>query len=259
VGEKLYPVGEVAALAGVSVRTLHHYEATGLLRPSSRTAAGHRRYSAADLQRLRDVLVYRELGFSLDRVAELLAGSVPDIEQRLRDQHRLVRQRIARLEAMRTALEKEMGERAMGMSLTPEEQFEVFGTDKVGGEWADEARNRWGDTDAYRESARRTAGYSKADWQRLKAEADDGLASFADAMRSGEPADGAVARRLAEENRTYLCRWFYDCDHGMHRALAEMYVADDRFRATYDGVAPGLAQYVHDAIVANADAAGDSR
>jgi hypothetical protein len=152
------------------------------------------------------------------------------------------------------ALEKEMEARQMGMSLTPEEQFEIFGTDKVGGEWAEEAEQRWGETDAWRESQRRTAGYTKDDWARLKAESDRGLRAFADALRSGLPATSAEAVDLAREHRAFLTRWFYDCSPERHRGLAEMYVADERFRRTFDEVQPGLAQYVHDAILAAAPA-----
>ena len=142
----------------------------------------------------------------------------------------------------------------MGMALTQEEQFEVFGTDKVGGEWAAEAEERWGDTDAWQESQRRTARYTKEDWAQVKSQSDAALRAYADAMTAGVPAASEQAMALAEDNRRFISRWFYDCSHTMQRNLAEMYIADDRFRATYDTVMPGLAQYVHDAIVANADA-----
>jgi hypothetical protein len=138
------------------------------------------------------------------------------------------------------------------MQLTPEEQREVFGTDKVGGEWADEAETRWGETAAFQESQRRAASFSKEDWARLKEDSDAGLRSFATAMSDGVPADSTAGMALAEQHREFLCRWFYECSHEMHRNLAEMYVSDERFTATFDAVAPGLAAYVHDAIVANA-------
>lgn len=249
-----YSIGEVAALAHVSVRTLHHYDEIALLRPSDRTPAGHRRYADSDLQRLQTILFYRELDFGLAEIAAMLADPGAGAEEHLRNQHRMLRERLDRSQRLLRALEKEMEARQMGISLTPEEQFEVFGTDKVGGEWTAEARDRWGETDAYRESQRRTAAYTKQDWTRLKDESDAGLRQFRDAMQSGAPADGEHARSLAEKHWQFLNRWFYECDHEFHRNLAEMYVADDRFRATYDAVAPGLAQYVHDAIVANADA-----
>lgn len=249
-----YAVGAVAALAHVSVRTLRHYDDIGLLPPSGRSAAGHRRYNAADLRRLREILFYRELGFGLDQIAAMLADPGAGTDSRLRNQHRMLRERIARSRELLRALEKEMEARKMGLSLTPEEQFEIFGTDKVGGEWAEEARDSWGDTDAYQESQRRTAGYTKEDWIRLKEESDAGLRAFRDAMQAGVPADTVAAGELAERHRQFLSRWFYDCGYDMHRGLAEMYVSDWRFSQVFDGVSPGLALYVHDAIIANADA-----
>ncbi|HEU5007594.1 MAG TPA: MerR family transcriptional regulator [Jatrophihabitantaceae bacterium] len=251
-----YSIGDVAALAHVSVRTLHHYDEIGLLSPSDRTAAGHRRYSTSDLDRLHQILVYRQLDFGLDAIAAMLADPGTGTDAHLRNQHAMLRNRMDRDRRLLAALENEMEARAMGMSLTPEEQFELFGTDKVGGEWHEEAEQRWGDTDAWRESQRRTAAYSKQDWEQLKAESDAGLRAYADAMASGVPADGSQAMELAEQNRLFICRWFYDCSHDMHRSLAAMYVGDERFRATYDAVAPGLAAYVHDAVIANAAAHG---
>jgi DNA-binding transcriptional MerR regulator len=253
---KGYTVGEVARLSHVSVRTLHHYDEIGLLTPQHRSSAGYRLYSDADLRRLQQILFYRALEFSLDDIAEMLADPDATVDDHLRRQHRLVREQIDKRHALLAALEKEMEARRMGMALTPEEQFEVFGTDKVGGEWAQEAEQRWGDTDAYHESQRRTAGYTKADWVAVKAESDQGLRDFRDAMQSGVPATSARAMSLAEAHRAFLTRWFYDCGYDMHRGLAEMYVADDRFRKTFDDVAPGLAQYVHDAVIANAHSAG---
>jgi DNA-binding transcriptional MerR regulator len=118
--------------------------------------------------RLRRILFYCELGFPLDEIAAILAD--PDVGDHLRRQHRLLRERIARLSAMVAALEKEMEAPQMGISLTPEEQFEIFGTDKAGGEWAQEAEQRWGDTDAHRQASRRTAAYGKEEWLAIKAE-----------------------------------------------------------------------------------------
>jgi DNA-binding transcriptional MerR regulator len=252
VTEAGYAIGDVAALAHVSVRTLHHYDEIGLLRPSGRTAAGHRRYSPADLGRLREILYYRELDFGLEEIGRMLADPGTGIDSQLRNQHRLLRERMSRDGRLLQAIEKEMEARRMGISLTPEEQFEIFGSDKYTGEYAQEAERRWGDTDAWQESQRRTAAYTKDDWLAIKAEADDINAAFATALRDGAAASGSRAREIAERHRRHLSTWFYDCAPAFHRSLAEMYVADERFRASYDDIAPGLAQYVHDAIVANA-------
>jgi len=247
-----YLVGEVARLSHVSVRTLHHYDAIGLLTPSARSPAGYRQYSGTDLQRLQQILFYRELGFALEEIAEILADPAAGTDDHLRRQHRLLRERRARDAALLGAIEREMEARKMGISLTPEEQFEIFGTDKLA-EYAEEAEQRWGDTEAWKQSQRRTAAYTKEDWIAIKAEADASIAGFAEAIRAGEPANGTVAMDLAEAHRQHISRWFYDCDYEMHRGLAELYVSDPRYIAEYDKIEPGFSGYVHDAMLANAD------
>jgi hypothetical protein len=120
---------------------------------------------------------------------------------------------------------------------------------------AAEARERWGETPQYRQSQRRTAQYTDADWAELTSESAALVRRLAEAMRAGTPPDGVAAMDLAEEHRRQIDGRFYDCDHTMHRALGDMYVADPRFSAHYDDAEPGLAQYLRDAIHANADRA----
>ncbi len=247
-----YTVGKAARVSGVSVRTLHHYDEIGLLHPSVRGENGYRLYTAEDLTRLRQIRVYRDLDFRLEEIAEILADPGVGAEDHLRRQHRLLRDRRARDRRLLRAIENEMEVRSMGMSLTPEEQFEVFGTDRLS-EYADEAEQRWGDTEAFRHSRRRTASYTKADWTALKREADANVEAFASTLAAGEPATGTVAMDLADAHRRHVSSWFYDCSPSMHRGLAELYVADPRFTARYDRVAPGLARYVRAAILAAAD------
>jgi hypothetical protein len=122
-------------------------------------------------------------------------------------------------------------------------------------EYADEAQRRWGDTDAYRESQRRTDSYTEEDWTTIKGQGADLDRRLADALRAGTPSGSEAAMALAEEHRAQITRWFYDCPYPMHRNLAQMYVADERFTQRYDAIEPGLAQYLHDAINANADRA----
>ena len=244
-------VGEVAALAGVTVRTLHHYDRIGLLSPSGRTASGYRQYSPADLDRLHQVLLYRELGFPLEEVATLLDDPSADPAAHLRRQHRLLRDRLDRTSAMVAAVEKEMEARNMGISLTPEERFEVFGEHDPA-RYDVEVEERWGDTDAYAQSKRKTAAYSKDDWVRIKAEGEDVEVRFAAALRAGVAPDSVEAMDIAEEHRQQISRYFYDCPPQMHAGLGRMYVEDERFTAHYDQRAPGLARFVSTAVQANA-------
>ncbi|CAM5370057.1 MULTISPECIES: MerR family transcriptional regulator [Streptomyces] len=246
-----HTVGEVAAVAGVTVRTLHHYDAVGLLSPSGRSRAGHRRYGDRDLDRLQRILFHRALGFPLDEIAALLDDPAADPRAHLRRQHALLTDRIETLRRMADAVAAAMEAAQMGINLTPEEKFEVFeGFDPD--RYADEAEQRWGHTEAYRASQRRTAAYTKADWQRLKDEFDALHARVAGLLERGVPAGAPEAMDAAEEHRRYIDSAHYPCDVRTHTGLADMYVADPRFTATYEAVRPGLARYLHDAIHANA-------
>ncbi|MEU6320453.1 MerR family transcriptional regulator [Streptomyces sp. NPDC047009] len=246
-----YSVGQVAGFAGVTVRTLHHYDEIGLLVPSERTHAGHRRYDDADLDRLQQILFYRELGFPLDEVAALLDDPDADPRAHLRRQHELLTARIEKLRKMAAAVEHAMEARKMGINLTPEERFEVFG-DKDPEQYAEEAEQRWGGTEAYAESQRRAARYTKDDWKRMQAEVTAWGERYGALMAAGEPPTGEAAMDLAEEHRQHICTCFYECPYEMHRGLAEMYVADERFKAFYESMRPGLAEHLKEAILANA-------
>ncbi len=252
-----YTVGDVARLAGITVRTLHHYDEVGLLRPSGRTAAGYRRYGQRDLERLQRILGYRELGFGLDKIAAVLDDPTVDPLEHLRQQHALLTDRVGRLQQQLAAIEKTMEAQQMGIRLDPEEMFEVFG-DVDPTEHAAEVERRWGDTDAYRESHRRTSSYTKSDWKQIQSAGEGVEQALQRAMSAGLPATSQEAMDAAEAHRQHISRWFYALDYPMHRGLADMYVADPRFTAHYEERAPGLAAYVHDAIHANADRADRS-
>jgi MerR family transcriptional regulator, thiopeptide resistance regulator len=248
--ERTYPVGTVARMAGVTVRTLHHYDAIGLLSPTGRAENGYRRYSEADLERLQRILFYRELELDLSRIKHAMADPDADPLEHLRQQHALLTARIERLQRVADAVATAMEARTMDIKFTPEERLEVFGHDPA--EHADVAQERWGDTDAYRESQRRAAAYTKQDWVRIKAESEAVTRQMLDAMAAGPPATSSEAMDAAEAHRRQIDSAFYPCSLDMHRALASMYLADPRFTATYEAMAPGMAQYVHDAIEANA-------
>lgn len=250
-----WTVGQLARLANVTVRTLHHYDAIGLLAPSERSGAGYRRYTAADLARLRDVLGYRELGFGLDEIATIVETPGADALVHLRRQRALLRGRIDRLEAMVAAIDLELEADQMGIRLTPEERFEVFG-DADPAQYEAETRKRWGDTDAYRESQRRAASYDKQDWLRIRAESEAIERGLANALAEGVAPDAAQAMDAVEAHRLHIDRWFYAISPELHADMTRMYVDDARFTAHYERIAPGLAAFVHEAAVANARRAG---
>ena len=251
-GTTTWTVGQVAERSGVTVRTLHHYDEIGLLRPSRRSASGYRIYTDEDLVRLQHVVVYRRLGFSLEEVAVLLDDPEADVAGHLRRQRAAVMSRLDELGELVTAIDRALEAEVSGIQLTPAEQRELFG-EGYKEEYQEEARERWGDTDAWRQSQQRTSQYTKADWQAMKAEMDDIHGRFVAALQAGEPADGPAAMDAAEAHRQHITRWFYDCPAEMHACISDMYVSDPRFTKTYEDIAPGLAQYVRDAVHANAE------
>jgi DNA-binding transcriptional MerR regulator len=251
-------VGDLAKLAGVSIRTLHHYDEIGLLSPSERTAAGYRLYSTDDVERLQRIIVYRSLGFDLATIAKILADPAVDTMAHLQRQHALLTEQMRRLQQMVTSVEAMMNAKKKGLNLTPDEMREVFGSFNPG-DYEEEVEQRWGNTDAYRESQRRVAKYGKAQWLEIKSAGESIESGFANAMNSGLPANSEAAMDLAEQHRQHISRWFYDCSYEIHRGLGEMYVADPRFAAHYDERAPQLSAYVRDAIQANADRADTNR
>jgi MerR family transcriptional regulator, thiopeptide resistance regulator len=254
----VYTVGQLAGLAGVTVRTLHHYDRIGLLEPEERSgSASYRRYGPGSVERLHRILSYRELGLSLDDIAALLDDPGVDRLAHLRRQERLLRDRIGRLEEMVAAVQLMMEAEHMDLELTPEERFELFG-DFDFDSYAGAARERWGETEAYKVARRRTAGYRAADWRAIRSEAGDIEADLATALSAGEPADGERAMDLAERHRAHIGRWFYECSPEAHRRLGELYVADWRFTKPFEEVAEGLAEFFRDAIVANAERVEES-
>ncbi len=154
-------VGSIAALTGVSVRTLHHYDHIGLVVPSVRTAAGYRGYTDADVERLHLVLVYREAGLPLEEIRVLLDDPEADELSLLHRQHALLLERAEGLQRTIKAVEELMDAHRSGIQLTAKEQVEIFGTTAFGADYAVEAEQRWGETAEWKQSRRRVAQLSK--------------------------------------------------------------------------------------------------
>lgn len=247
VADRTYTVGALARLANVSVRTLHHYDEIGLLRPSERTAAGYRLYSHDDLEQLQAILLYRELDFPLDAIARLVLDPAFDRRAALVAQRERLADRMDRMARILGAMDTALDALAKGTTMDDDEMFEVFGDfDPKAHEL--EVKERWGETDAYAESARRTARYTRDDWKAIKAEGGALTAELGQALAAGIAPDDPAVQALVERHRAHIDRWFYPCPVEMQVALADMYVVDPRFAATYEAVRPGLARFIRDAV-----------
>jgi len=193
-----YKVKDLARLTGISVRALHHDDALGLLSPAARSEAGYRLYGDADLLRLQQIVVGRELGLSLQEIKRSLDDPRFDGRMALESQRSQLEARqaqtstmLAAIDAALAALSHQEEGRTM-RDLTQDEITKLFDGFEPS-KYEDEVKARRGDTGAYRESARRTARYGKADWEQYKAEARAILDEAARLHRSGMPVDGAEA------------------------------------------------------------------
>lgn len=256
-------VSEVAEVAHVTVRTLHHYDEIGLLTPSERSEAGYRLYTDEDLERLQQILLHRELGFSLDAIGGLLDEPGIDRLAALKAQRRSLLERRQRLDAIIRSVERTLGAMEKGTEMKTEEMFEGFedlpeAPEAIRDhhrEHAAEAHDRWGRTREYEESMRRAKSYGKPDWEAIQSETEENEARMAELLARGADPASAEAREAAEAMRRHIDRWFYPCSPAMHVGLAAMYEEDPRFREHYDQRAEGLAEFVARAIRANAASA----
>lgn len=243
-------VGALARLAGVTVRTLHHYDEIGLVSPAEHTDAGYRLYRRAEIERLQEVLFFRELGFGLAEIRRIIGDPEYRRDQALARHREMLLARADRLLGMVDLIDKVIDSYEKGTEMSTEEMLEVFeGFDPA--DFEAEAEERWGGTGAYEESSRRTRNYTKEDWELLKTEAraiDERLLAL---MAGGIEADSIEAMDLAESHRAHISKWFYECTPEIHAGLGKMYVSDHRFTANIDKTAEGLAEYLSEAIAAN--------
>jgi DNA-binding transcriptional MerR regulator len=249
-----YTVSQVAGIAHVTVRTLHHYDEIGLLQPSGRAENGYRLYHDTDLERLHEILLLRSLGFSLEGIAQVLTDPAHDRLKVLRAQREMLEEQSRRTTAVIQAVDAAIAALEGGKPMS--DNFKDFPKDLFDGfdpaQYEGEVQERWGESEAYRESMRRTKRYTKDDWARFKAENERWGEAIVRLMQSGAKPESREAMDLAEEHRLSIDRWFYPCDYEMHVGLGEMYLADPRFTATYEKMAPGLTAFVTAAIKANA-------
>ena len=247
-------VGEVSTLLGVSVRALHHWDETGLVHPSRRSAAGYRLYCEADIMRIQQVLVYRQTGMNLADIKMVLDEPETDAMTHLRRQRELVQGQVSHLQQMLNSIDMVMEIHQSGARISVAEMAEIWGTD-----WdpvyVEEARAQWGDTPEWAESYQRKARMSRADWVQAHEETVALETALAEAMRSGVEPGSPEANALARWHRKDFNRWF-EVSTSKQVLIARGYVADERYARYYDKRAPGLAAWLKDVIDACARSEG---
>jgi len=233
-------VKEVSDLTGVSVRTLHHYDAIGLLKPTRVTEAGYRLYDDTALRRLQTILLFRELQFSLKDIRDILDSPSFDPAVALSQQIRLLelqREHLDRLIAHARQIQK-TGVMEMDFSAFDKSEMDRY---------ADEAKQKWGNTDAYREFQKKTADKSPED---MKSSGDALMDIFAEfgMIREASP-ESAEAQALVAKLQRFITDNFYTCTKPILQGLGQMYIAGDSMTENIDKAGgEGTADFVHQAI-----------
>jgi DNA-binding transcriptional MerR regulator len=244
-----YLVSEVAEMVGVSVRTLHHYDQIGLLKPESVSPAGYRLYTDRDLERLQQILFFKELDFSLQETGDIINKPEFDRAQALKTHKELLTGKKKRLEALIKSVENTIQSIEGGKEMDKKEMFEAFDMSEMERhkeKYAEETRQKYGHTDAYKESQKKTARYTKEDWAAIMKRGGEIYQRIADLMDQ-DPSEPEVQEAVAQW-RQHITNSFYNCTPEIFRGLGDLYVQDERFTANIDKVKPGLAAYLQKAM-----------
>ena len=235
-------ISDVARLTGITVRTLHYYDEIGLLKPSEVTQAGYRVYNDTDLEVLQQILFFRELDFSLEDIRKIMQNPAYEKESALRKQKELLLQKRSRLDSLIALVDKTLrGEQDMSFR-----QFDTAKIEETKKKYAEEAKQRWGDTSAYAEYEKKSRSYSDAQQNMLDGEGARILSAFGQ-NRSLAP-DSAQAQALVKKWQAYITSHYYTCTKEILSCLGQMYVVDARFTQHIDQYGAGTAAFMAAAI-----------
>jgi DNA-binding transcriptional MerR regulator len=242
-----YTVQQLANLAGVSVRTLHYYDEIELLKPARVERNGYRYYEEPELLKLQQILFFRELDFPLEDIQRILSSSSFDMRAALRDQRKLIELKKNRLSKLVQTIDKTLKKINKEITMDDTELYGDFSKDELD-RYTKEARERWGHTDAFKQSQERVKKMGKEGLKRVMEKSEKLNKELAQQMTEGEnPSSGNVQNLIAKHYDDL--RAFYEPNLQLYRGLAEMYIADERFKKNYENVAIGLAQFMHDAMI----------
>ncbi len=236
-------VSEAARLAGVSVRTLRWYDEIGLLKPSEVTQAGYRFYDDAAMASLQQILFYRELDLPLEQIGRILSAPDNDRTEALQKHRTLLLMKRRRLDDMLRLVDETIGGIAMYDERPKPTQADW---EAVKAQYAQEAAERWGNTEAFLESREKHKDYTPEQEAQINAEMEEIFSAFGSC---GDP-EGPEAQALVKRWQAHITKYHYHCTDGILACLGEMYVNDPRFQENLDKYGPGTARKMSDAIKA---------
>lgn len=235
-------IGEVAKLSGVTVRTLHYYDEIELLKPSETTEAGYRMYSSEDLERLQQILFFRELDFPLNEIKEIMLNPNYDKNEALNKHKEFLIEKRKRIDGLITLIDKTIkGDNNMSFK-----EFDNSKIEENKRKYAEEVKNRWGNTDAYKEYEKKTSSYDGNSWNEINEGMVEILKEFADNREEDPNSD--IIQSLVEKWQSYITSNFYNCTKEILSCLGLMYIGDERFKENIDKYGEGTAEFMAKAI-----------
>lgn len=239
-----YTVQQLAKLAGVSVRALHFYDKIGLLKPSFIKSNGYRYYEEKELIQLQQILFFRELEFSLQEIKEILLSPHFNTLEALQEQKKMLELKKNRLDNILKTIHNTIHSMKKKKRIQEKQLFGSLSAKKLDA-YKKEAKERWGHTDAYKQSQERLKDWAPDDYKRVQEEGGQILNAIVKSMDKGSHAK-EVQKEIEKYHRHIGT--FYDCSHEMFRCLGNMYSEDSRFAAFYENIHEGLADFMTQAI-----------
>jgi DNA-binding transcriptional MerR regulator len=242
-----YTVKQLADLAGISVRTLHFYDQAGILKPARTEANGYRYYEEKELLKLQQILFFRELDFPVREIKRIISSPYFDMNSALRDQRKLIELKKNRLNRLMKTIDQTIQKINQEKNMEDKDLYGNFSKEEMD-RYTEEARQKWGNTDAFKQSQERVKKMGKAGLNQVLKESGLLTQEIAECMKKGEDPKSARVQALIARHYDGL-RAFYEPNFQIYRGLAGAYIGDERFKANYEKVAEGLAQYMHDAMI----------
>ncbi|SER05460.1 MerR family transcriptional regulator [Piscibacillus halophilus] len=245
----MYQVKEVSELSGVSVRTLHHYDNIGLLQPSKVADNGYRYYNDENLKQLQQILFFKELDFSLNQIKEIMDDPEFNQKETLMNQRHLLEKKKHRLEKLINTIDETIDSMEEGKNMSNKKMFESFNMDDIKAhqeKYAKETEEKYGHTDAYKQSKERTSKYNEQDWKTIQEKSHSIYTRLAGLM-DRSPREHEVQSVIGEWH-SLIHDNFYECPPEMFKGLGDLYISDERFTKNIDQYGEGLASFMRDAM-----------
>ena len=240
---------KLAELAGISTRTLRYYDEFGILKPARINSSGYRIYGRTEVDLLQQILFYRELGLSLERIKAIMTETSFDGAKALREHHDKLLEKRQQLDLLIANVEKTLAQKEGRITMSDTEKFEGFKQKLVDDnekKYGQEIREKYGD-DTINQSNQKLKGMTEEQYAAIQQLEEEMFETLLQAMEHGDPAS-VLAQKSADLHREWLSFYWNSYSKEAHAGVAQLYVDDERFTEYYDKRHPGLAAFLRDAV-----------